>query len=118
MDEYLVLRSAARPSGPAAASPSSAAPPAHGARTGACSHQRVGAVEIDGLTSIGGAGSACRPQPAHLHGRRAASLARQPDGRYDAIFVDAYRQPYIPHLATRGVLRLVRASSRPAGWSS
>jgi spermidine synthase len=36
--------------------------------------------------------------------------------RYDAIFVDAYRQPYIPfYLTTREFFRLVRARLNPGG---
>ncbi|HVE69025.1 MAG TPA: fused MFS/spermidine synthase [Solirubrobacteraceae bacterium] len=43
-------------------------------------------------------------------------LAEQDDGRYDAIFVDAYRQPYIPfYLATREFFELARDKLTPGG---
>jgi spermidine synthase len=43
-------------------------------------------------------------------------LARQDDGRYDAIFVDTYRQPYIPfYLATREFFELARDKLAPGG---
>ena len=41
----------------------------------------------------------------------------QPTARYDAIFVDAYRQPYIPfYLATREFFAPSATGSRPAAW--
>jgi hypothetical protein len=43
-------------------------------------------------------------------------LREAPDRRYDAIFVDAYRQPYIPfYLATREFFRLVARKLAPGG---
>jgi hypothetical protein len=41
---------------------------------------------------------------------------RSTDERYDAIFVDTYRQPYIPfYLATREFFELARSRLRPGG---
>jgi spermidine synthase len=118
-DEFLVLPFAARP-----------APPAHVAILGdaagttarAYGHYfprtAIDAVELDGqLTEIG---------------RRFFALGRTPllrtitadarpwlasvSRRYDAIFLDAYRQPYIPfYLATREFFALLRSHLRPGG---
>jgi spermidine synthase len=78
----------------------------------------IDAVELDGqLTEVGRRffGLSARPQ---LHAITAdarpwlASVSR----RYDAIFLDAYRQPYIPfYLATREFFTLVRSHLRPGG---
>jgi spermidine synthase len=80
---------------------------------------RVDAVEIDGaLTTIGERWFGLRPGPnLHVHTADARPwLAQQPDGRYDAIFVDAYRQPYIPfYLTTREFFALVRRKLAPGG---
>jgi spermidine synthase len=79
---------------------------------------RVDAVEIDGaLTSIGRRWFDLRGPNLHTYTADARPwLARQPDGRYDAIFVDAYRQPYIPfYLATREFFALVRSKLAPGG---
>jgi spermidine synthase len=78
----------------------------------------IDAVEIDGqLTAIGRRYFGLVPRP-QLHAITAdarpwlASVKR----RFDAIFVDAYRQPYIPfHLTTREFFALVRAHLRPGG---
>ena len=78
----------------------------------------VDAVELDGeLTKIGRRFFGLAPQP-ELHTITAdarpwlASISR----RYDAVFLDAYRQPYIPfYLATREFFTLVRAHLRPGG---
>jgi len=56
-----------------------------------------------------------RSESSHLHGGRAPWLATS-RARYDAIFLDAYRQPYIPfYLATREFFALIRAHVRPGG---
>jgi spermidine synthase len=77
----------------------------------------VDAVELDGrLTEIG-------RRLFDLHGPRlrvvtadARPYLRGTSARYDAIFVDAYRQPYIPfYLATREFFELVRSRLRPGG---
>ena len=52
-----------------------------------------------------------RPQ-LRLHTEDARPFLRRTDARFDAIFLDTYRQPYIPfYLTTQGVLR---ARARPA----
>jgi hypothetical protein len=54
----------------------------------------------------------------HLHtfAEDARPYLRRAAGGYDAIFVDAYRQPYIPfYLATAEFFRLVREHLRPGG---
>ncbi|HEX3318968.1 MAG TPA: fused MFS/spermidine synthase [Solirubrobacteraceae bacterium] len=80
---------------------------------------RIDAVEIDGaLTTLGERWFGLLPGPnLRVHTADARPwLARQPDGRYDAIFVDAYRQPYIPfYLATREFFALVRRKLAPGG---
>ena len=81
---------------------------------------RVDAVELDGeLTSIGKRYfAACGPEAPPAITADARPWLAASSARYDAIFLDAYRQPYIPfyldhawirqprcaHLRTRGVL--------------
>jgi spermidine synthase len=51
-----------------------------------------------------------------VHNEDARPWLRRSDGGYDAIFVDAYRQPYIPfYLATREFFELVRDRLTPGG---
>jgi spermidine synthase len=80
---------------------------------------RIDAVEIDGeLTRIGKRwfGLPTRPGIAY-HAADARPFLRQaPPRRYDAIFVDAYRQPYIPfYLSTKEFFALVRSRLKPDG---
>jgi spermidine synthase len=78
----------------------------------------VDAVEIDGeLTDIGRRLFGLRGPRLRLVTEDARPfLRRAPAGRYDAIFVDAYRQPYIPfYLATREFFELVRSRLAPGG---
>jgi spermidine synthase len=78
----------------------------------------VDAVEIDGeLLDIGRRYFGLRPGPRlRLHAQDARPFLRSATGRYDAIFVDAYRQPYIPfYLTTEEFFRLVRDRLRPGG---
>jgi spermidine synthase len=78
----------------------------------------VDAVEIDAaLTRIGrrwfGLGG---PHLRVFNADARPWLARQPDRRYDAIFVDAYRQPYIPfYLTTAEFFASVRRKLTPGG---
>jgi spermidine synthase len=72
---------------------------------------RVDAVEIDGeLTALGRRWFGLRARPGlRFFAADARPYLRRTDRRYEAIFVDAYRQPYIPfYLATREFFRLVR----------
>ena len=51
-----------------------------------------------------------------VHDEDARPWLRRSDGGYDAIFVDAYRQPYIPfYLATHEFFELVRDRLAPGG---
>ena len=79
---------------------------------------RVDAVDIDPeLFKIGRRyfglepGRSCASSP-----QDARPFLRGTDERYDSIFVDAYRQPYIPfYLTTREFFALVRDRLRPGG---
>jgi spermidine synthase len=78
----------------------------------------VDAVEIDGeLLDIGRRWFGLRPGPRlRLHAEDARPFLRTATGRYDAIFVDAYRQPYIPfYLTTKEFFALVADRLAPGG---
>jgi len=79
---------------------------------------RIDAVDIDPeLFKIGRRyfGLAPRPQLREF-AQDARPFLRASDERYDAIFVDAYRQPYIPfYLTTREFFTIVREHLRPGG---
>ncbi len=78
----------------------------------------IDAVEIDGeLTDIGRRFFGLRDRPGlRFHSADARPFLRSTHRRYDAILVDAYRQPYIPfYLSTREFFRLVRARLNPGG---
>jgi spermidine synthase len=78
----------------------------------------VDAVELDGeLTEIGRRWFGLRDRPGlRLVTADARPFLRRTSRRYDAIFVDAYRQPYIPfYLATREFFSLVRSRLAPGG---
>jgi spermidine synthase len=78
----------------------------------------IDGVEIDGeLHDIGKEyfGFEERPQ-LRLHTEDARPFLRRSDGGYDAIFVDAYHQPYIPfYLATTEFFQLAREKLAPGG---
>jgi spermidine synthase len=79
---------------------------------------RVDGVEIDGeLHEIGKRYFGLRERPQlHLYTEDARPFLRRVDARYDAIFVDAYHQPYIPfYLATVEFFELVREKLAPGG---
>jgi spermidine synthase len=79
---------------------------------------RIDAVEIDGeLTAIGKKWFGLRDRPGvRFHAADARPFLRRTTARYDAIFVDAYRQPYIPfYLSTKEFFRLVRDRLNPGG---
>ena len=80
---------------------------------------QVDAVEIDGeLSGIGRRYFGMTPRPTlHVHAADARPWLRgQARGRFDAITVDAYRQPYIPfYLTTREFFREVRDRLAPGG---
>jgi spermidine synthase len=79
---------------------------------------RIDAVEIDGqLTELGRRWFGLRDRPGlRLHTDDARPFLRRSDQRWEAIFVDAYRQPYIPfYLTTREFFGLVRDRLAPGG---
>jgi spermidine synthase len=78
----------------------------------------IDAVEIDGrLTEIGRRFFDLRAPRLRTYAQDARPwLERQSGGRFDAIFVDAYRQPYIPfYLTTREFFSLARERLAPGG---
>jgi spermidine synthase len=78
---------------------------------------RVDAVELDGeLSTIGKRYFALRGPRLHLYTADARPWLAASSARYDAIVLDAYRQPYIPfYLVTREFFASVRAHLRPGG---
>ena len=78
---------------------------------------RVDAVELDGvLSTLGKRYFGLRGANLHLYTADARPWLAAARTRYDAIFVDAYRQPYIPfYMVTREFFASVRAHLRPGG---
>ncbi|HLJ02944.1 MAG TPA: fused MFS/spermidine synthase [Solirubrobacteraceae bacterium] len=78
---------------------------------------RVDAVEIDGeLTSIGRRLFGLRGPDLHTYTADARPWLAASKAHYDAIFLDAYRQPYIPfYLVTREFFELIRRHLQPGG---
>jgi spermidine synthase len=78
---------------------------------------RVDAVELDGeLTTIGRRYFDLRGSRLHLYTADARPWLQASVAHYDAIFLDAYRQPYIPfYLLTREFFDVVRRHLRPGG---
>ena len=78
---------------------------------------RIDGVEIDGeLSEIGRRFFDMRSPGLTTHTADARPFLRRTKKRYDAIFVDAYRQPYIPfYLATKEFFELARDRLRPGG---
>lgn len=77
----------------------------------------IDGVEIDGeLSEIGRRFFDMRAPRLRTHTADARPFLRRTKERYDAIFVDAYRQPYIPfYLATREFFELARDRLAPGG---
>jgi spermidine synthase len=77
----------------------------------------VDGVEIDGeLTDLGRRFFDLRNPRLRVFHEDARPWLRRSDGGYDAILVDAYRQPYIPfYLATRQFFELARERLAPGG---
>ena len=77
----------------------------------------VDAVEIDGeLTELGRRWFDLRNPRMRTFAEDARPWLERSEGGYDAIMVDAYRQPYIPfYLATREFFRLARERLAPGG---
>jgi spermidine synthase len=78
---------------------------------------RVDAVELDGeLTRIGRRYFHLSGPRLHLYTADARPWLAASHARYDSIFLDAYRQPYIPfYLVTREFFTSVRTHLRPGG---
>jgi spermidine synthase len=78
---------------------------------------RVDAVELDGkLTTIGKRYFALGGPDLHLYTADARPWLAASGARYDAIFLDAYRQPYIPfYLLTREFFVLAREHLKTGG---
>jgi spermidine synthase len=78
----------------------------------------IDAVEIDGeLLDIGRRYFDLRPRSQlRLHTDDARPFLRRTDERFDAIFLDTYRQPYIPfYLTTKEFFALAHSRLRPGG---
>jgi spermidine synthase len=77
----------------------------------------IDAVEIDPkITAIGRRYFDMRAPRLRVFAQDARPFLRTAGQRYDAIFVDAYRQPYIPfYMATSEFFRLCRDRLRPGG---
>jgi spermidine synthase len=77
----------------------------------------VDAVEIDAeLTELGRRFLGLRNPRMRVFSEDARPWLRRTDDRYDAIMVDAYRQPYIPfYLTTREFFTLTRERLAPGG---
>jgi spermidine synthase len=78
----------------------------------------IDAVEIDGeLLDIGRRYFGLRDRPQlRLHTEDARPFLRRTDARFDSIFLDTYRQPYIPfYLTTQEFFALARDRLRPGG---
>ncbi len=78
---------------------------------------RVDNVEIDGeVADLGPRFFDLRGKNLHMHVDDARPWLRRADRRFDVIYVDAYRQPYIPfYLATREFFELARDRLTPGG---
>ena len=78
---------------------------------------RIDAVEIDPkLTEVGRELFGLRAPDLHTHAADARPWLRATSRRFDVIYVDAYRQPYIPfYLATKEFFRLTRDRLNPGG---
>src|SRR4030095_11070197 len=82
-----------------------------------CRRRRVDAVEIDEeLTKVGRELFDLRGPRLRVYTADARPFLRRTQRRWDAIVVDAYRQPYIPfYLTTREFFALVRERLAPGG---
>jgi spermidine synthase len=78
---------------------------------------RIDAVEIDPkLTEVGRELFDLRAPGLHTHAADARPWLRSTARRFDVIYVDAYRQPYIPfYLATEEFFRLAKSRLNPGG---
>jgi spermidine synthase len=117
-DEPLVLPFAARAGGPRSiAILGSAAGTVARAYGHFLPATQIDAVEIDPrLTEVGRDLFALRAPRLRTHAADARPWLRATHRRFDVIYVDAYRQPYIPfYLATKEFFALARARLNPGG---
>jgi spermidine synthase len=78
---------------------------------------RIDAVEIDpALSEVGRELFDMQAPRLHVHHADARPWLRDTDRRFDVIYIDAYRQPYVPfYLATREFFELARSRLNPGG---
>ncbi len=117
-DEFLVLPFATRPRPPrSVAILGSAAGTTVRAQGHYFPRTSIDAVEIDrSLIDVGRRLFDMRAPRLRTHAQDARPWLHKTDRRFDAIYVDAYRQPYIPfYLATREFFSLVRDRLTPGG---
>src|SRR4051812_39395574 len=78
---------------------------------------RIDAVEIDpALTEVGRGLFDMHAPRLHVHDADARPWLRDTHRRFDVIYIDAYRQPYVPfYLATREFFELARSCLNPGG---
>jgi spermidine synthase len=78
---------------------------------------RIDAVEIDPkITEVGRELFDLRAPDLHTHAADARPWLRATQRRFDVVYVDAYRQPYIPfYLATKEFFRLAQQRLNPGG---
>jgi predicted membrane-bound spermidine synthase len=124
-DDFLVLPFAAHPSATGSASQPARRIAILGDAAGTVARAyghffpatRVDAVELDGaLTEIGKRYFHLTGPRLHLYTADARPWLQASHDRYDAIFLDAYRQPYIPfYLVTRQFFASARAHLRAGG---
>jgi spermidine synthase len=122
-DDFLVLPFAAQSRAPVPAPPARIAILGDAAGTVARAYghffpeTRVDAVELDGkLTDIGRRYFHLSGPRLHLYTADARPWLQASHARYGAIFLDAYRQPYIPfYLVTRQFFESARAHLQPGG---
>ena len=120
-DDFLVLPFAARTSTPAPPGRIAILGDAAGTVARAYGHffpeTRVDAVELDGaLTAIGKRYFHLSGPRLHVYTADARPWLQASHARYGAIFLDAYRQPYIPfYLVTRQFFASARAHLRAGG---
>jgi len=120
-DKFLVLPFAAQSSRPSPPSRVAILGDAAGTVARAYGHffprTRVDAVELDGkLTQIGKRYFHLSGPRLHLYTADARPWLQASHARYGSIFLDAYRQPYIPfYLVTRQFFESARAHLQPGG---
>ena len=118
-DDMIVLPAITRGGAPPSAWRSSGTPAGRSrARSGTSGPDTlIDGVEIDGeVSELGRRWFDMRAPRLRTHTEDARPFLRRTSERYDAILVDAYRQPYIPfYMATREFFELARDRLTPGG---